>query len=554
MNKIFLAGISQLSRLSFASRVVLITLLYAVPVGVGLILALGWIPATDHRLELCALIVVSALAATYFLVAFALHTSQRQNRARDALERIGSGDLTVRLTLNDNSAFTENGADQLGLDHTLAQTVGNLSGIVLQVRETAERVSAAARDISIGAVDLAERSNEQAVTLEQTTATIQQIGDDIQLSSRDSFNASASADQAGEVAGRGALRMREVADGMQRIDQSSRKMGEIIGSIEEIAFQTNILALNAAIEAAHAGEQGRGFAVVAAEVRALARRSDVAAKEVRSLIKTSQSEIATRAKDATDAVAVIEALAEKVLEVKKWLNDISATSGAQNQRVHEIIAAVAQLDQVTQQNSGFVEQVAHAAQSLEAESRHLTDVVGMFKNDHSESRQLAVALVKSGVARLKTVSREQLFREINDKAGAFINGNLYLYAVSNGGILLAHGGNPALVGTDQRNLADADGRFFTREMLEASATRDRGWIDYKWKDPTSGHVDAKSAYYELISDMIVGCGIYKQAHLSAQQLPTKKTAARQTTAALPRNVSGARFAERPLRMGNKVGR
>ena len=110
------------------------------------------------------------------------------------------------------------------------------------------------------------------------------------------------------------------------------------------------------------------------------------------------------------------------------------------------------------------------------------------------------------------------------------------------------------MGTDQRNLADADGRFFTREMLEASATRDRGWIDYKWKDPTSGHVDAKSAYYELISDMIVGCGIYKQAHLSAQQLPTKKTAARQTTAALPRNVSGARFAERPLRMGNKTGR
>ena len=109
--------------------------------------------------------------------------------------------------------------------------------------------------------------------------------------------------------------------------------------------------------------------------------------------------------------------------------------------------------------------------------------------------------------------------------GAFINGNLYLYAVSNGGILLAHGGNPALVGTDQRNLADADGRFFTREMLEASASRDRGWIDYKWKDPTSGHVDAKSAYYELIGDMIVGCGIYKQAHLSAQQLPTKKTAA-----------------------------
>jgi len=240
-------------------------------------------------------------------------------------------------------------------------------------------VNTASREIAQGNSDLSTRTEEQASALEQTSASMQQITATVGQNAQNAKQANELAAQASEIASRGGQAMQAVVTTMDGIAESSRKIADIIGVIDGIAFQTNILALNAAVEAARAGEQGRGFAVVASEVRSLAQRSAAAAKEIKGLITDSVAKVDAGSAQVDSAGATIEEIVGSVKKVTGLIAEITATSQEQAQGIGQVSETMTQLEKVTQQNAAMVEEASAAAGSLEEQSKALASAVGVFQ-------------------------------------------------------------------------------------------------------------------------------------------------------------------------------
>jgi methyl-accepting chemotaxis protein len=255
----------------------------------------------------------------------------------------------------------------------------HLSERVSRVRTAADMIATASREIAAGNSDLSARTEQQASSLEQTAAAMEELNGTVQAGAASARSASALASEARSVAEQGSEVVSRVVTMMEEISASSRKIGEIIGIIDGIAFQTNILALNAAVEAARAGEQGRGFAVVAGEVRNLAQRSAQAANEIKLLIGESVDGVEAGAKLVQDAGHTMAELTSRVHKVNELIAEISAAVGEQCSGIAQINGAVTHLDQTTQQNAALVEQSAAATESLRQQAEDLRDAVGVFQ-------------------------------------------------------------------------------------------------------------------------------------------------------------------------------
>jgi methyl-accepting chemotaxis protein len=291
--------------------------------------------------------------------------------AKEIASRIAAGDLSNRIDISTR--------DHASMLRALSDMQSGLSSTVGEIAASAEAIASASSEISTGNVDLSHRTEEQAVALEKTatsmeqlTSTVRQNADNAQQASMLAHNASDIAEKGGEVVGR-------VVATMEQINASAKSIGDIIGVIEGIAFQTNILALNAAVEAARAGEEGRGFAVVAGEVRSLAQRSSAAAKEIKGLIHASVSRVTDGSTYAQEAGATMDEVVKAVKRVTDIMGEISAASAEQKSGIEEISRAVTQMDAGTQQNAALVEQAAAAAQSLDDQARALKGLVGKFQ-------------------------------------------------------------------------------------------------------------------------------------------------------------------------------
>ena len=254
-----------------------------------------------------------------------------------------------------------------------------LADVVAQVHASSESVATGSAQIATGNADLSQRTEEQAASLQQTAASMEQLTDRVRLNSETASEAHRVAVGASQAAIKGGESVDQVVQTMHQITESSRRIGEIIGVIDGIAFQTNILALNAAVEAARAGEQGRGFAVVASEVRALAQRSASAAREIKSLINQSIERVDLGAQQADNSGAAMQSIVDQVRRVSELIGEISAASTEQVTTIHQVGLAVGQLDSVTQQNAALVEEGAAAAESLRAQASRLAQVVSVFK-------------------------------------------------------------------------------------------------------------------------------------------------------------------------------
>ena len=257
----------------------------------------------------------------------------------------------------------------------------SLQGIVGNVRSSSDAIATATSQIASGNLDLSSRTEEQASALEETSAAMQELLNTVLHNFENSKQATSVAQTASQVAERGGLVVQDAVQTMQRVHASSRKIADIIGIIDGIAFQTNILALNAAVEAARAGEQGRGFAVVAAEVRALAGRSAQAAKEIKHLIDESVSGVTAGSTLVEKAGSSMVEIVANVRNVAQIVSEISASSQEQTAGLDQIKDAVMQMDLATQQNAALVEEAASAAQSLQAQAQGLVQVVRVFTTD-----------------------------------------------------------------------------------------------------------------------------------------------------------------------------
>ena len=270
--------------------------------------------------------------------------------------------------------------DEVGdLMRSLSDMVEKLRGSMLTVRVATDHISTAAREIASGNTDLSQRTEQAASRVQQSASSMEELTVTVRQTADAARTANQLADSASTVARRGGSVVAQVVTTMEDINTSSRKIADIIGTIDGIAFQTNILALNAAVEAARAGEQGRGFAVVASEVRSLAQRSAEAAREIKALIGASVDKVESGTRLVADAGSTMNEIVASVQRVTDIIGEISAASGEQSSGLGQINTAVADLDRMTQQNAALVEQGAAAAESLHEQASRLAAVVGGFQ-------------------------------------------------------------------------------------------------------------------------------------------------------------------------------
>ncbi|MBA4111025.1 MAG: chemotaxis protein [Leptothrix sp. (in: Bacteria)] len=290
--------------------------------------------------------------------------------ARDALRRIAAGDLSVPVPLTPH-------ADSLMAE--LAHMQQDLQRLVGQIRQASDSIQVASAEVATGNVDLSSRTEEAASSLQQTASSMEQLTSTVMQSASSAATATQLASTASDFAQRGGQVVAKVVSTMSDINASSRKVVDIIGVIDGIAFQTNILALNAAVEAARAGDEGRGFAVVAGEVRQLARRSAEAAKEIKKLIGDSVNSVESGAQLVEDAGKTMSELMASVQGVSSLITEISAAANEQSLGIGQVNVAVGQLDQMTQQNAALVEESAAAAESLKDQANRLGEMASRFR-------------------------------------------------------------------------------------------------------------------------------------------------------------------------------
>ncbi|MDE2368441.1 MAG: HAMP domain-containing protein [Burkholderiales bacterium] len=289
-------------------------------------------------------------------------------------ERIAGGDLSGVIEVD--------ARDEVGdVLRGLARMQEALRGLVGEMRTSADSIRLATGEVAEGSRDLSRRTEEQASNLQQTAASMEQLAAAVREGAETARRANAVAVDAAGAAAEGGTVVGRVVGTMEAISASSRRIADIIGVIDGIAFQTNILALNAAVEAARAGEQGRGFAVVASEVRSLAQRSAGAAREIKTLIGTSVEMVETGSKQVHDAGRSVGEIVEQVRRVSELIASISNVGTAQDRDIAQVGAAVRQLDEVTQRNAAMVEESANATSSLDEQAGRLAGLVGRFRID-----------------------------------------------------------------------------------------------------------------------------------------------------------------------------
>ena len=295
--------------------------------------------------------------------------------------QVAQGDLTVRVEVRSRDETGE-------LMQALQDMTASLLRIVSEVRSGTQTIATASRQIASGNLDLSARTEQQASSLEETASSMEELTGTVQQNAQNAHQANGLAATASTVAGKGGAVVAQVVATMGSINDSSRKIVDIIGVIDGIAFQTNILALNAAVEAARAGEQGRGFAVVATEVRNLAQRSAGAAKEIKALINDSVAQVESGARLVDEAGHTMHEIVDSVHKVSGIVGHISAASDEQRAGIEQVNQAISQMDQVTQQNASLVEEAAAAAESLQEQAARLADAVAVFKTTQAAAATL----------------------------------------------------------------------------------------------------------------------------------------------------------------------
>lgn len=319
-----------------------------------------------------ALLALALLLAVGFWLYISRQLLRPLDQAGEALARVAEGDLTQRVEVNSRNEIGR-------LFAAVRRMQESLTRMVAQVRTGVDEINVGASEIAQGNTELSGRTEQQAASLEETAASMEELAATVKQNADNAQQANQLTVNSMNVAQQGGSTVNDVVATMREISTSSRKISEIVGVIDSIAFQTNILALNAAVESARAGEQGKGFAVVASEVRSLAQRSAQAAREIKTLIEESVEKVDTGSQQAELAGSTMNDIVNAVRRVTDIMGEITAATQEQSGGIDQINTAVRQMDDVTQQNAALVQEAASAAGSLEDQARHLQQAVAVFR-------------------------------------------------------------------------------------------------------------------------------------------------------------------------------
>lgn len=451
----------------------------------------------------CAGMALAVAVTTVLASAFYIATMRSISNMRLVMQSGSQGNLSVKLGVTGQDEFALMGRD-------FESMLAILSSLVADVRSASALVTQVGDMLVSDANELSSRTQGQAAALEETTANVAAISEDVTRNSDSATEVSmmtkvlkTEAEKAGEV-------MRATVTGLGPLQTASARMTEIIATIDAIAFQTNILALNAAVEAARAGEHGRGFAVVAAEVRALAQRSQSASAEVRGLIQESSGRVNSTVADFDRIAPIMESLVTGIQEVALNVDSIASVSARQSGALHEVVSAVGDLDRVTSENSSLVERTTHRSKRLTERSRDLQQAVSHISLREGTADE-AYDLVRRASRHLEAVGWETAFNDFHDARGLFVDRDLYIFALDREGIYRIMGADISKVGTDVRAVPGVDGEALVRDAWRR-AEQGGGWVEYAIQNPLSGDVRAKASYILPYTDnLLIGCGAYRSS-------------------------------------------
>jgi methyl-accepting chemotaxis protein len=443
------------------------------------------------------------LLVTYLILCFSVATIRSIRALNQAISEGTRGNLAVHVEVP--------GSDELAqISKEFENMLNVLSTLVADVRSASSMVTHVGAQLVEDGHSLSQRTQSQAVSLEEAASNVGQVSDTVARNSEAAQEVSLMTKSLHSEAGNASELMGRTVNGMAALRTTSDRMRDIIGTIDGIAFQTNLLALNAAVEAARAGEQGKGFAVVAAEVRNLARRSQSAAAEVRTLIAESSSRVADTVNEIQAVSGLMTSLVTGISEIAFNVESMADGSAKQSIALSEVVQAVGDLDRVTIENSGLVDRTSHRSNRLMQRSRQLESAVTFIKLRQGTADE-ALVLATRAHELVQSVGFDEAFKAFHDPQGGYVDRDLYVFVFDRQGIYRVMGADVNRVGS---SLFDAPG-LDAQQLLDDAWHRCEqggGWVEYNIINLATSDVRGKSSYVlPLTDDLLIGCGAYRSA-------------------------------------------
>ncbi len=446
----------------------------------------------------------------YSFLCFGISTLSSLRTLGNAMKGASAGNLASYVPVL--------GRDEMArISSTFEMMLTNLSNLVAEVRSASALVGDVGQSLVNDSTRLADRTQSQAASLEETTSNVRAVGDMVKENADVAQSVSSLTRELHQQTGDASALMGKTVKGMDTLKSSSARMTEIIGTIDSIAFQTNILALNAAVEAARAGEQGRGFAVVASEVRNLARRSQEAASEVRKLIAESSGRVQTSVAEIGSVSQLMGTLVNSINEVTTGMQGIAKASGDQSLSLSEVVVAVGDLDSVTAENSALVERTQHRSQRLIERAAQLSEAVSHIHLRQGTADE-AKLITERAAAHVQRVGFDKAYQDFHTKGGEFIDRDLYVFVFDREGYYRVMGMDEAKVGTP---LSAAPGLDAAQLLADSWKRADQGggWVEYNIVNLVTGDVKGKASYVLPLDDQrLIGCGAYRSAVKSLDEI------------------------------------